>query len=110
VGLGNPGPTYANTRHNIGAVVVDELANRSGVTLKRHKRALAEVAEIKINGNQTILAKPQYAVALCNAFASQHTRQPVNPLVKFRPSVAVIAINHGSHLWPTARIFVKNIA
>ena len=58
VGLGNPGPTYANTRHNIGAVAIDELARRSGVTLKRHKRALAEVAEVKLSGNQVVLAKP----------------------------------------------------
>jgi PTH1 family peptidyl-tRNA hydrolase len=58
VGLGNPGPTYANTRHNIGAVVIDELVKRSGATLKRHKRALAEVAEVKINGIQTVLVKP----------------------------------------------------
>lgn len=58
VGLGNPGPTYANTRHNIGAVVVDELAKRASTTLKRHKRALAEVAEVKVNGIQTVLVKP----------------------------------------------------
>lgn len=58
VGLGNPGPTYAGTRHNIGAVVIDELANRASASLKRHKRALAEVAEIKIADQQTILVKP----------------------------------------------------
>ena len=58
VGLGNPGPTYANTRHNIGAVVIDELANRTSSTLKRHKRALAEVAETKLDGHQVILVKP----------------------------------------------------
>lgn len=58
MGLGNPGPTYANTRHNIGAVVIDELANRTSSTLKRHKRALAEVAETKLDGHQVILVKP----------------------------------------------------
>ena len=58
VGLGNPGPTYANTRHNIGAVVVDELAKRTSSNLKRHKKALADVAEVKLDEHQVILAKP----------------------------------------------------
>ncbi len=58
MGLGNPGPTYANTRHNIGAVVIDELASRTASTLKRHKRALADVAETKLDGHQVILVKP----------------------------------------------------
>jgi PTH1 family peptidyl-tRNA hydrolase len=58
VGLGNPGPTYAGTRHNIGAVAVDELARRTSAKFKRHKRALAEVAEVRINDIQAILVKP----------------------------------------------------
>jgi len=47
VGLGNPGPSYSGHRHNIGAMVVDELAARAGANLRSHK-ARAVAAEVRV--------------------------------------------------------------
>jgi PTH1 family peptidyl-tRNA hydrolase len=58
VGLGNPGSEYHASRHNVGAEVIELLAQRHGGTLKR-TRERALVAEVRIDDDRVALAFPQ---------------------------------------------------
>jgi PTH1 family peptidyl-tRNA hydrolase len=58
VGLGNPGATYATTRHNIGFMAVDELARRYSMTLAKTEKK-AQTADGIIMGKRVLLIKPQ---------------------------------------------------
>ena len=64
VGLGNPGPSYAGNRHNIGHHVLDELRTRAGASFTSH-RSRAHVADVRLGvlpggapGPRVLLAKP----------------------------------------------------
>jgi PTH1 family peptidyl-tRNA hydrolase len=58
VGLGNPGPEYQWTPHNLGFLAVDELANRGGIRVERPE-GKALVGRGKVAGEDVVLAKPQ---------------------------------------------------
>ncbi len=87
VGLGNPGPNYAQTRHNLGFMVADRLAVRLGSNFKVHKRSGAEIATGRLGGRSVVLAKPR-------CYMNESGRQ-VGPLAKFYsvPSADVVIIH-----------------
>jgi peptidyl-tRNA hydrolase, PTH1 family len=57
VGLGNPGRQYADTRHNVGFMVADELARRLGGSWRG--KFAGELAEVRLDGLRLALLKPQ---------------------------------------------------
>ena len=58
VGLGNPDRKYERTRHNIGFLVVECLAEQTGIALRR-RLCDSLVGELTLNGDRIVLAKPQ---------------------------------------------------
>lgn len=58
VGLGNPGSEYQNSRHNLGFITIDYLAEQLGLEFNKHK-FFAEAAEGHYHGQKLLLLKPQ---------------------------------------------------
>jgi len=90
VGLGNPGPSYAGHRHNVGYLVNDELASRVGSGFRPHKTGRADVVEGRLGGPggaRVVLARPRCYM--------NETGGPVSALAKFYkvPIERIIAVH-----------------
>ena len=72
VGLGNPGPQYADTRHNVGWRVVETLAVRAGGGTWREKLQ-ASVAEVRCDEEKVVLARPMTYMNLSGIAVRQMT-------------------------------------
>lgn len=59
VGLGNPGAEYAGSRHNVGFLWIDQLAEETRVRFKSERRFKGLVARAEIGGRELVLLKPQ---------------------------------------------------
>ncbi|QKE85809.1 aminoacyl-tRNA hydrolase [Arthrobacter sp. NEB 688] len=81
VGLGNPGPRYAGNRHNVGAMVVDELARRGGDTLRTHK-ARAVAAQVRLGTGPGGVPGPPVVVAVPSCYMNE-SGGPVKALLSF---------------------------
>lgn len=81
IGLGNPGPQYARTRHNVGFMIADRLAETLGVTWKTESKLKSEVAAAELAGEKVILVKPQTFMNL-----SGEAAQRIMQFYKLAPS------------------------
>lgn len=89
VGLGNPGPSYADTRHNVGYLVADVLAERIGGRWKSHKSGRAQVVEGRIGG----VPGCRVVLGRCRSYMNE-SGGPVSSLMSFYkvPADRLIAI------------------
>ncbi len=81
VGLGNPGPTYAGNRHNVGAMVVGELASRCGSALRTHK-ARAVAAQVRLGTAPGGVPGTPAVIAVPSSYMNE-SGGPVSALLRF---------------------------
>jgi len=71
IGLGNPGKKYKNTRHNIGFMLLDSIANEEKTTFVTRRYFKAKIAHINIKGQDILLVKPQTFMNFCGKSAQE---------------------------------------
>jgi peptidyl-tRNA hydrolase, PTH1 family len=79
-GLGNPGDRYAKTRHNLGRMVVEEMARAAGVRLRKARFLPADVAELQVDGERVlVVTSPRFMNESGTSYAGVARKQDVPP-------------------------------
>lgn len=86
VGLGNPGPEYARTRHNAGFRFVDELAAKAGASFRLDSKLFGDTVRVDIAGQPVWLLKPATFMNLSGKSVTAALR-----FWKFEPEQALLA-------------------
>lgn len=94
VGLGNPGPEYEHTRHNIGFNVLDALAGASGILFSAER--YAHRAQLSLKGRQVVLIKPQTYMNLSGKAVDYWLKQENIPLENLLVITDDLALPFGS--------------
>jgi len=103
-GLGNPGPEYESTPHNIGFMVVDSVAAANGIRIgRREKSALVGLGTIA--GQQVVLAKPQTFMNL-----SGSSVKALSDLYAVEPARVLLVYDELDLPWTTMKIRPKGSA
>lgn len=92
-GLGNMGPEYEITRHNIGFLILDRLADKQGIQFRQDK--LAYTSELKYKGRTLILIKPTTYMNLSGRAVHHHLRVNKVPKDKLLVITDDIALPYG---------------
>lgn len=87
VGLGNPGPKYEETRHNVGFWLVDELTRQGRTSFRSEQKMLGEVCQLRLDGHELRLLKPMTYM--------NHSGQAIGAMARFyRIPVEEILVVH----------------
>src|SRR5437867_4110608 len=79
-GLGNPGDRYANTRHNLGRIVAEEMARSAGARLKKVRFLPADIAEIRVGDERVLLViSTRYMNESGSSYAGVARKQDIPP-------------------------------
>lgn len=96
VGLGNPGPKYEPTRHNVGFWFVDQVARSKGATFRQENKFHGEVCSLPLDGNSLWLLKPMTYM--------NNSGQAVRALAQFYkiPAEAILVVHDELDIPPGA--------
>ncbi len=100
VGLGNPGRSYANNRHNIGFMCLNHFARTQGIRFDK-KQAQARIGIGKVADNEVVVARPQTYMNLSGRSVSRLTR-------KFSINLNDLLVIHDDLDFPLGRIRISH--
>nr|MDQ2995055.1 aminoacyl-tRNA hydrolase [Pseudomonadota bacterium] len=101
VGLGNPGPQYASTRHNVGAWLVEELARQHHTALRADTKFLGQYCKIRLGDQECLLLVPTTFMNL-----SGQSVKALAQYYKIAPEEILVA--HDELDFPTGQIRFKH--